>query len=155
MKPPPLVTREDPQRGWSLEVPGFWIALVQSERVQYEDPLGAILAIVPAPGQLIKLGPAPGEVTSPNGDGFVTVGRNTYHELQVVAREGDARVARFRFQTIQPGGSYVLIFECEVQDAGAYQNLLVRILKSFEVHALPPEKKSLPPKPFTPHGPVA
>jgi hypothetical protein len=155
MKPPPLVTREDPQRGWSVEMPGFWIPLVRAERVQYEDQIGAILLIAPAPSQPMKLGPAPGEETFPNGEKLVTVGRNTYHELQVIASEGETRVARFRFHTIQPGGSYVLIFECDARDAAAYQDLLAQILKSFNVHARPPEKKPFPPRSFTPHGPVA
>ena len=123
--------------------------------MQYEDPLGAVLLIVPAPGLPMRLVPAPGEVTVPNGDRLVPVGRNTYHELQVIASDGDTRVARFRFHTIQPGGSYVLVFECEAQDAGAYQDLLARILKSFEVHARPPQKKPLPQMPIKPHGPAA
>ena len=49
-KTPPLVlvSREDPDRGWSVEVPSFWISLVQPERVQYEGPLGEVLLIEPA-----------------------------------------------------------------------------------------------------------
>jgi membrane associated rhomboid family serine protease len=155
IKPPPLVTREDPDHGWSVEVPGFWTPLVQPERVQYEDPLGAVLLIGRAPDMPIKLGPAPGEEVLPSGDRIVVAGKTTYHELQVLAVEDNTHIARFRFQTIQPGGSYILIFECEARDAQAYQHLLLQILQSFEVHARAPQKKPLPPKPFKPHGPVA
>jgi membrane associated rhomboid family serine protease len=150
-----LVTREDPDRGWSIGVPGFWIPLVQAERVQYEDPLGAVLLIAPAPDLPMKLGPAPGEEALPNGDRPVIAGKKTYHELEVLASEDNTRIARFRFHLIQPGGSYILLFECDARDAAAYQDLLLRILDSFEVHARPPRKKPLPPKPFKPHGPAA
>ena len=83
--------------------------------MQYEDPLGAVLLIAPAPDLPMKLGPAPGEEILPNGERIVTVGKNTYHELKVVATEDETHVARFRFHTIQPGGSYVLMFECEAR----------------------------------------
>ena len=39
----------------------------------------------------------------------------------------------------------------EAISMAAYQDLLLRILKNFEVH----QKKPLPPRPFKPHGPVA
>ena len=152
MKSPALVTREAPNRGWSIEVPGFWISLAQPERVEYADPLGAVLAVIPAKSnQLRPIGPAPGETMIPHGERLVTLGKNIYHELQVSATDGEAHVVRFRFHTLQPGDSYVLIFECEAREVAAYQDLLLRILKNFEVH----QKKPLPPRPFKPHGPVA
>ncbi len=125
VKTPPLVlvTREDPDRGWSVEVPGFWISLVQPERVQYEGPLGEVLLIATAPDLPIKLGRRRRGVL-PNGDRLVTVGKRTYHELEVVASEDNTRIARFRFRVVQPGGSYVLLFKCEARDADAYQDLL-------------------------------
>ncbi len=152
MKSLALATREAPNRGWSIEVPSFWTSLVQPERVQYEDPLGAVLAIIPVKDRRLRpLGPEAGEVILPHGERLVTLGKNTYHELQVVATDGDTQVARFRFHTLQPGDSYVLVFECEAKELGAYQDLLLRILKSFDVH----QKKPLPPRSFYPHGPVA
>jgi membrane associated rhomboid family serine protease len=151
MKPPPLVTRKDPHRGWSVEVPDFWIPVIRPDGgAQYEDPLGAALLIRPVHGY-IRL--EPGE--APLLEKRVPIGKNTYDELEVARSEGETHYTRFYFRTIQPADSYVLMFECEARDAAAYQDLLVQILKSFEVHASPPEKKPRPPKPFEPHGPVA
>ncbi|MGD0999814.1 MAG: rhomboid family intramembrane serine protease [Candidatus Brocadiia bacterium] len=155
IKPQPLVTREAPDRGWSVEVPGFWISLVQPERVQYLGPLGEGLLIIPAPDVPLKLGPANGEESLPNGEKNLIVGKKIYHELKVTATEDDTRITRFRFHLIQPDGSYILVFECETRDENAFQDLLMRILDSFEVHARPPQKKPPPPKPFKPHGPAA
>jgi membrane associated rhomboid family serine protease len=164
MKPLPLATREDPtpQHGWSVRVPGFWIPFARTERngepyMEYEDPLGAGLLIRPAPGIPVKLGPEPGEEAVPHGERLVILGKNLYHELQVTATEGDEHiaVARFLFQKLQPGDSYELVFQCELRDADAYQELLKQILTSFEVHARPPVKKPIPAKPFRPQGPVA
>jgi membrane associated rhomboid family serine protease len=155
MKPFPLATREEPQRrGWSVEVPGFWIPVVQPENVRYEDPLGASLRIVPGPDHRVIIEPAHNE--KPVVEKRVIIGKNDYTALQVIAVEGETHVARFYYHTIQSGSGYILVFECDLHDADAYQGLLARILKSFEIHPRPQEKKPLPPKPaFTPRGPVA
>ena len=146
IKTPPLalVSREDPDRGWSVEVPSFWISLVQPERVQYEGPLGEVLLIDPA------------KVALPSGDRLATAGKRIRRRApEFITSEDNTRIALFRFRVVQSGGSYDLLFKCEARDADAFQDLLQRILESFEVHARPPQQKPLPPKPFQPHGPAA
>jgi hypothetical protein len=150
-----LANRQDPNHGWSVDVPGFWMPLVDAERVQYEDPLGAALLIVPAPDMPKPPVPVPGEAILPDGERLMTLGKNHYSELAVIATEGEKRIARYEFRTIQPGDSYILVFECEARYAAAYQDLRTRILTSFEVHARPPQRRPFPPKQFKPHGPVA
>jgi hypothetical protein len=84
---------------------------------------------------------------------MMTLGKNTYYEVEAAAEEGKIHIAEFRFFTAQPEGSYLLVFECEARNKAAYLDLLARILTSFDAHARPLIKH--PPRQFKPRGPVA
>jgi hypothetical protein len=144
-KPPPLVTRQDPNHGWTVQVPNFWITNVEAGRVDYEDPVGAVLSIIPVPDLTVQ---------PERGEKVTTLGKNTYLEEQVVLADGKRRIAQYRCLTVQREGSYLLLFECEAPNKGAYEDLLTRILTSFDVRARPPQKRT-PPRLHKTRGTVA
>jgi hypothetical protein len=137
-------TERSDRGGWSIQVPAFWEVVrlkpakagqKPPEEVVFADPLGAALVVQWSPVPE-KLGPLPGETVVKGGR--VQIGKYTYETLIVTGVERKARLAQFRFETIHPNRSYILIFECEKDQMDKYKGLVERLLEGFEIRDAQP-----------------
>jgi len=141
--------------GWDGDckaaVPVFWQRVRPRPReMTFLDPFGAVLSIDRGEADTLwKLGPKANERIVSRG--VRKVGTMDYDQVCTEVFTPEGRFMTYRFRRPAGAYSYLVTFECSLDDADAYQPLLTRILLSLEIAESPSRPGSkMPPVVPTP-----